>query len=336
VAKELAHRQLLPTLEQRYLTTLAIAGIDSHAHRQSGARLMAAGAPSPYAPYSLLEEEQTMQGLSGTVALVTGASRGVGKGVAQALGAAGATVYVTGRAEAAGATVPLPGTIHETAALVTEAGGEGVAVRCDHGDDEQVRRLFERIDQERGQLDLLVNNAWGGYQAKQRSKKSGFRTAFWKLPPNFWDSMFAVGVRSHYVASVYAAARMVEQGRGLIVHLTATAGEGYSDNVAYGASKATVNRMAADMAHELRAANVSVVALSPDMVATEMMMAGRKRQALEPWMETPLFVGRAVVALASDPQVSAKSGAVLRTRALAQEYGFSDVDGHQPKWNPGV
>ena len=273
--------------------------------------------------------------LHNKIALVTGASRGIGKGVAQALGTAGATVYVTGRTEnPSGATVPLPGTIHETAALVTQAGGTGIAVSCDHSDDGHVRALFDRIRTEQGRLDLLVNNAWTGYQAKQRSKKSGFHTSFWKLPPTFWDTMFTVGVRSHYVASGYAAAIMVQQQSGLIVHLTATAGEGYSGNVAYGVSKAAVNRMAADMAHELQPHQVTVVALCPDIVATEMLMTGRKSQALEKWMETPLFVGRAVVALASDLQISAKTGKVYRTRALAQEYGFSDVDGHQPKWEP--
>jgi NAD(P)-dependent dehydrogenase (short-subunit alcohol dehydrogenase family) len=266
------------------------------------------------------------------IALVTGASRGIGKGIAQALGTAGATVYVTGRTEnPSNATVPLPGTIHETAALVTQAGGVGIAVRCDHGDDDQVRVVFDRIRTEQGRLDVLVNNAWAGYQAKQRSKKSGFHTSFWKLPPTFWDTMFTVGVRSHYVASKFAAEMMVQQGSGLILQLTASAGEKYSENVAYGVSKAAVNRMTADMAHELQRYHVTVVGLCPDIVATEMLMKGRKSQTLAKWMETPLFVGRAVVALASDPQISAKTGNVYRTRALAQEYGFTDVDGHQPK-----
>ena len=269
------------------------------------------------------------------VALVTGASRGIGKGIAQALGTAGATVYVTGRTEdLRNATVPLPGTIHETAALVSEAGGRGIAVRCDHNDDAQVRAVFDRINTEQGRLDLLVNNAWAGYQAKQQKKKSGFHTSFWKLPPTFWDTMFTVGVRSNYVASGYAAAMMVNQQSGLIVHLTATAGEKYSENVAYGVSKEAVNRMAADMSRELQPYQVTVVALCPFIVATEMLRSGRKSQVLEKWMETPLFVGRAVVALASDPQISAKTGKVYHTRALAQEYGFMDVDGHQPKWEP--
>jgi NAD(P)-dependent dehydrogenase (short-subunit alcohol dehydrogenase family) len=266
------------------------------------------------------------------IALVTGASRGIGKGIAQALGAAGATVYVTGRTdEPSHATVPLPGTIHETAALVTEAGGLGIALRCDHGDDAQVRAVFDRILTEHSRLDLLVNNAWSGYQAKQTSKKSGFHTSFWKLPPTFWDTMFTVGVRSHYVASSFAGAMMVQQGSGLMIQLTAAAGEKYAENVAYGVSKAAVNRMVADMAHELQPHHVTVVGLCPEIVATEMLMKGRKSQTLAKWMESPLFVGRAVVALASDMQVSAKTGQVYRTRALAQEYGFTDIDGHQPK-----
>jgi dehydrogenase/reductase SDR family member 1 len=273
--------------------------------------------------------------LHGKVALVTGASRGIGKGIAQALGEAGATVYVTARTEMAeAATVPLPGTIHDTAALVSAAGGKGIAMPCDHADDAQVERVFARIEAEQGRLDLLVNNAWAGYQAKQRGKKSGFHTPFWKLPPSFWDSMFAIGVRSHYVASCFAASMMVRQQAGLIIHLTALAGASYSDNVAYGVSKAAVNRMTADMAHELRSQHVAVVALCPDIVATEMLMAGRKSQRLEKWMETPLFVGRAVVALASDTRVIEKTGQVHRTRALAQAYGFVDIDGHQPKWRP--
>ena len=276
-----------------------------------------------------------MHSLHGQITLVTGASRGIGKGIAHALGAAGATVYVTGRTDHPdSATVPLPGTIHATADMVTQAGGLGIAMRCDHSDDQQVRAVFDHIMAAHGRLDILVNNAWAGYQAKQRSKKNGFHTPFWKLPPSFWDTMFTVGVRSHYVASSYAAAIMVQQQRGLIVHLSATSGHEYSANVAYGVSKAAVNRMAADMAKELQSHQIAVIALCPEIVATEMIMAHRKNQALEKWMETPLFVGRAVVALAADPHRMQKSGSVCRTRALAQEYGFTDIDGHQPKWEP--
>ncbi len=278
-----------------------------------------------------------MTALTGKIALVTGASRGIGKGIAVALGQAGATVYVTGRTESeADAAVPLPGTIHETAALVTQAGGVGIAHRCDHSDDEQTRQVIERIHAEHGRLDLLVNNAWGGYQAKQRSQKSGFHTPFWKNPSTFWDTMFAVGVRSHYVTSVYAAQLMVAQQSGLIVHISAPAGGGYAENVAYGVSKAAADRMAADMAHELREHHVAVVSLWPGIVATEMMMARRKDKHLAPFMESPVYVGCAVASLAADPNIMDKSGSILVTRALAAEYGFSDIEGHTPSPEKGV
>lgn len=278
-----------------------------------------------------------MTTLAGKVALVTGASRGIGKGVAIALGEAGATVYLTGRTESqSGATVPLPGTIHETAALVNEAGGNGIALRCDHADDQQVKQVVDQITEEQGRLDILVNNAWSGYQLKQRSRKSGFHTPFWKSPPEFWDTMHTVGVRSHYVTSVYAARLMVEQRSGLMVHLSAPAGGGYSENVAYGVSKAAVDRMAADMAHELRDEGVAVVSLWPGIVATEMIMARRKDKRLQPYLESPIYVGRAVVGLALDANMLEKSGSILVTRELGAEYGFEDVGGHQPSLEKGV
>src|SRR5215207_6757415 len=240
-----------------------------------------------------------MTTLTGKIALVTGASRGIGKGIAIALGEAGATVYLTGRTESqSDATVPLPGTIRDTAALVNKAGGKGIALRCDHADDQQVKQVVERIAEEQGHLDILVNNAWSGYQLKQRSRTSGFHTPFWKSPPEFWDTMHTVGVRSHYVTSVYATRLMVDQRSGLIVHLSAPAGGGYSENVAYGVSKAAVDRMAADMAHELRDKGVAVVSLWPGIVATEMIMAKRKDKRLQPYMESPIYVRRAVVGLA--------------------------------------
>ncbi|MBL8131495.1 MAG: SDR family NAD(P)-dependent oxidoreductase [Anaerolineae bacterium] len=278
-----------------------------------------------------------MTPLAGKIALVTGASRGIGRGVAISLGEAGATVYLTGRTESqSDATVPLPGTIHETAALVDEAGGKGIALRCDHADDQQVKRVAERIAEKQGRLDILVNNAWGGYQLKQRSRSSGFHTPFWKSPPEFWDTMHTVGVRSHYVMSVYAARLMVAQQRGLIVHVSAPAGGGYSENVAYGVSKAAVDRMAADMAHELKDEGVVVIALWPGIVATEMIMARRKDPRLQPYMESPIYVGRAVVGLALDPNLMMKSGSILVTRELGAEYGFKDVGGHQPSLEKGV
>jgi dehydrogenase/reductase SDR family member 1 len=252
------------------------------------------------------KKEDVVTPLKEKVALVTGASRGLGKGIAQALGEAGATVYVTGRTEnGANATVPLPGTIHETAEIVIQAGGHGIAVRCDHSQDDQIQALFERIKTESGRLDILVNNVWSGYQAMQRGQ-GGFQTAFWKMPPAFWDTMFTVGVRGHYVASVYAAQMMVEQQSGLITNISYSAGTRYVFNVAYGVSKAAVDKMAQDMAHELRRYGVAAVSVWPGHVRREMVLARRGGKPL-PYAESPRFVGRSIVALAQDAQVMEKS-----------------------------
>lgn len=273
-----------------------------------------------------------MGGLTGQVAVVTGASRGIGKGIAQALGAAGATVYITGRTERAEeASVPLPGTIHETARAVTELGGVGIAVRCDHSNDDDVAALFAQITREQGRVDILVNNAWSGYQAMQRGD-SGFQTAFWKMPPNFWDTMHTVGVRSHYVASVFAARIMVAQKSGLIANISYMAGAKYMSNVAYGVAKAAVDRMAKDMAYELRKSNVAVVSIWPNTVKTEMLLHRLEgRTGTFPYVESPQFVGRGIVALANDPDLMTKTGQIFGTRELALEYDFADIDGTKPK-----
>lgn len=275
--------------------------------------------------------------LHNKVALVTGASRGIGKGIAEALGEAGATVYVTGRTEDdATATVPLPGTIHATAQAVTELGGVGIALRCDHSRDEDIEALFAQVHREHGQLDILVNNAWGGYQAMQRGEP-GFQTKFWKLPPQFWDTMFAVGVRAHYIASVYAARLMVPRKTGLIANISFAAGQKYTSNVAYGVSKNTVDRMTQDMSHELRPEGVAVLAIWPGTVRTEMLeqRIGDKQTA---YIESPRFVGRGIAALAADPNVLEKSGMIWNTRQLAHLYHFSDIDGTLPplkkQWMP--
>ena len=163
-----------------------------------------------------------MSSLRNKVALITGASRGVGKGIALALGAHGMTVYVTGRTtNAEDPTVPLPGSIAETADLVKASGGTGIPIKCDHGDDEQVKAAFDRIKLEQKGLDILVNNAWAGYQSWQGGPKVGRRTPFWKTKPALWDAMFLVGVRSHYVAAAFAADMMVDKKSGFIVNISA-------------------------------------------------------------------------------------------------------------------
>jgi NAD(P)-dependent dehydrogenase (short-subunit alcohol dehydrogenase family) len=261
------------------------------------------------------------------VAVVTGSSRGVGKGIALALGEAGATVYVTGRSEEGGTTEGLPGTIRETAAAVTQRGGQGVAVRCDHTVDAEVEALFARVKQEQGLLDLLVNNVWGGYEHHEWPR---FVAPFWEQPLRHWSGMFESGVRAHLVATQLAVPLMLAKRRGLIVHTTAWDRDKYLGNLFYDVAKAAVNRMAFGMARELLAHQVAVVALAPGFVGTERVLAAFAGAARVPEnLESPEYAGRAVVALATDANVLAKSGHVLTAGQLAAEYGFTDVDGRQ-------
>lgn len=260
-----------------------------------------------------------MGALQGKVAVVTGASRGIGKGIAMALGDAGATVYVTGRTTAAG-QAKLPGTIGETAEAVTKRGGRGIAVACDHSDDTQIKRLFERVaDEQQGQLDVLVNNvykipdppAWGG--------------GFWEHPVSIWDDQVGIGLRAHYVASVYGAPMMVRARRGLIANISSPAGGMYIFSASYGVGKAGVDRLAKDMAHELKPHNVAAVSLWPGAVKTEFVIEAAKSGNMDLTnAESPLFTGKAVTALASDPNVMEKSGRVWIVADLAREYGFKD------------
>jgi len=271
-----------------------------------------------------------MSDLSGKVAVVTGASRGVGKGVALGLGEAGATVYVTGRTvDAAAGSVP-GGTIVETAADVTRAGGKGIACPCDHRDDREVENLFSRVMADQGRLDVLVNSAWGGYEDMFEKNELTWFKPFWTQPASRWNDMFDAGVRASYVASQMAARTMIARRGGLIVNISSFAGRSYGNNVAYGVAKAATDRMAADMAVELREHNVAVVSLYPGMVRTERVMMAAQFLDLSN-SESPQFIGRAVAALAADPDVLQKSGQVLVAAELAAEYGFTDIDGSQPR-----
>ena len=260
--------------------------------------------------------------LEGQVAVVTGASRGVGKGVALGLGEAGATVYVTGRSISA--TGPLPGTISETAAEVTALGGRGVAVACDHAVDEQVRALIERVRSEAGRIDILVNNAFAIPEGR-------LAAPFWELPLSHWDTMHAVGLRSHYVSSVYAAPMMIGARRGTIVNVSSFGAKVYALNVAYGVGKAGVDRMSRDMARELRAYDVCAVSVWPGIVKTERLLLEPERYGFATaGAESPQLTGRAVAALAADPNRMEKTGKALIVAELAREYGFTDIDGSLP------
>lgn len=258
------------------------------------------------------------------VALVTGASRSVGKGIACALGSDGWTVYVTARGPV-GTDSPLD----RTAATVTERGGLGIAVQCDHTDDEQIRALFRRIaDEQGGRLDLLVNNVWASPPGF-----AGFSEPFWKRPISDWDSLVGVGLRAHYVASVDAAQLMVPRGSGMIVNISSFGTRGYLHSVLYGISKAGLDKMAADMAVDLAGTGVTALSLWPGLVKNEAMLA-RGIDNFEGFSlanaETPEFVGRVIVALANDPKVNERSGRTLITAETALDYGVVDVEGNQP------
>jgi NAD(P)-dependent dehydrogenase (short-subunit alcohol dehydrogenase family) len=261
------------------------------------------------------------------VVVVTGASRGAGKGIARALGATGATVYVTGRTREEGQAA-LPGTVEGTAAAVTAAGGRGIAVYCDHGDDDQVRELFEQVRSEQGRLDILVNNATA---LPDSITETG---PFWEKPLD-QACLFGVGLRSHYVASWYAAPLLVENGEGLVVQTSSFGGRIYMHGPAYGAGKAAVDKMAHDMAHDFRPHNVAVLSLWMGLLLTERTRAVFDAQPemyseLAATAETPEFTGRVIDALAQDSGLMGKSGRVLIGAELAREYGIRDTDGRQP------
>lgn len=270
------------------------------------------------------------------VAVVTGASRGIGKGIAVELGAAGYTVYVTGRSVEPGA---IPGTIGATAAEIDAIGGRGIAVACDHHDDEQVAAVFTRIADEQGRLDVLVNNVYSAPDLVPWLHKK-----FWELPIAAWDQVIDIGTRSHYVAAVLGAPLMVERGRGLIVNVSSSGAVTYAHNVVYGVGKAAVDKMTADMAVDLEGTGVSIVSLWPGLVRTELLEMGAVTDGDQTYIElpgegrfdigaaeSPRFLGRAVVALAGAADLPARSGKSFESAALAREFGFTDLDGRVPE-----
>jgi dehydrogenase/reductase SDR family member 1 len=260
------------------------------------------------------EEGKNMAQLEGKIALVTGGSRGVGKGVVQGLTEAGATVYFTAR----------------TARQTTPAPPQVTPLRCDHRKDEDVEAAFRHLLATHPRLDILVNNVWGGYERMVEDGEFTWPYPFWRQPRWRWDAMFQSGVRACYVASQLAARLMVGQRSGLIVNLSFWAAQKYLGNTAYGAAKAATDKLTADMAHELRPHNVAVVSLYPGLVRTEAVLAAAGAFDLRN-SESPQFIGRAVAALAADPDVRQKTGRIVIAAALAREYGFTDVDGRQPR-----
>lgn len=262
--------------------------------------------------------------------MVTGASRGVGKGIALGLGEAGATVYVTGRTiKNKTDAEKLGGTVFQTADEVTAIGGKGIAIQCDHTDDKQVEAAFKQIAKEK-RIDILVNNAWGGYENMQEGRRFTYLKPFWEQPFWRWDAMFDAGVRAAYTASAHAARMMTKKKSGLIVNISFWSAQVYNGNAQYGTAKAAVDKMSEYMAHELKGFNVAVVSLYPGLVRTELVMREAKYFDMSN-SESPQFIGRVIAALANDPNIMKKSGKVLVAANEALEYGVKDIDGRQPK-----
>ena len=254
---------------------------------------------------------------------MTGASRGIGRGIAVALGAAGWTVWVTGRSSDAGAsTSHLPGTVDGTAAAVTAAGGRGIAVACDHRDDDQVRNLVRRIAAD-GPLHLLVNNVWAGYERLNAGAWEEWNAPFWEQPLALWDAMFESGVRAHYVATALCAGLLRAEPGALIVTVSMEAGARHEPHfgVAYSVAKAADDRLAEATASALRADGVASVSLHPGLVRTEGVMQFAEHLDLAA-SQSPEGVGRAVVALAADPDLMALTGRALSVADLARRYGI--------------
>ncbi|MDE3262025.1 MAG: SDR family oxidoreductase [Acidobacteriota bacterium] len=272
------------------------------------------------------------------VAVVAGATRGAGRGIARMLGAAGATVYCTGRSvRGRPATPGRPETLEETAERVTAEGGRGIAVRTDHTVEEEVERLFARVRSDSGRLDVLVNDIWGGDALTE------WGSPFWKLSISKGQTLLERAVHTHVITSRHGAPLMVEQGSGLIVEVTDGDTLGYRGNLFYDLAKNAVIRLATAMAADLHAHRVTALALTPGFLRSEAVLdhfgvtEENWREAIgkDPYFaesETPAFVGRAVAALAADPNVGGKSGGLFSSWGLAREYGFTDVDGRQPHW----
>lgn len=261
-----------------------------------------------------------MDDLKGQVAVVTGASRGIGKGIALAFAEKGCTVYVTGRTTGDGEV-----TIDTTARLVNERGGEGHAIRCDHFDDDQIGAVMKQVGAEQGRIDILVNNvykiptppAWGG--------------GYWDHPIQVWDDQVGIGLRAHYVASWYAAEWMFKSDRARMLNISSPGGRSYHFSCSYGAGKAGLDRLTADMAIELEPKGIPACVLYPGSVATEFILDAAKEREMDlSQSQTPLLVGRAATALLMSDDLMERTGSIQWVEDLVEEFGLYDENGSRP------
>ena len=262
-----------------------------------------------------------MTNLQGKVAVVTGASKGIGKGIVEGLCEAGATVYFTGRTMGERADQPM--TLRATEASASAYGGQAIPVQVDHNDDSQVQALFQRVADEQGRLDVLVNNVY------QIPNPPAMGKGFWEHPVSVWDDQCGVGLRGYYVASVYGAPMMVAQKSGLIVNISSRGGREYVFSASYGVGKAGVDRMAQDFAVELKEHNVAALSMSPSKVKTEFILeqvAAGTMQIDVNEAESVRFSGRCIAALAADGDVMSRSGGIYTAKEIAAEYGVTDPD----------
>jgi dehydrogenase/reductase SDR family protein 1 len=268
--------------------------------------------------------------LKDKIALVTGASRGLGKGIAIALAKEGATLYITGRTmRDSSLTSPLGGSIDQTADEISKYGGKCHAIQCDHTIDREVDAVFGQIKSDHGKLDLLVNAAWGGYEYFHDGTEFWTEGGFWDAPISRWDHMFNAGVRASYYSSCLAARMMIEQRSGCIVNLSFWASQRVDQGVAYSTSKAATDQMTAAMAHELKPHHIPAICLYPGIVRTEAVLKSAAHFDLSN-SESPEFTGRVIAAMAADPEIMQKTGKVLVVAKEASRYGIKDIDGRQP------